>query len=71
MLPNRGRPPRRASFIASMVTAFGTSGANGKAFSCATLVSSSRTASDTVSPIAASTAAASSFTAPSTRAWTS
>ena len=54
-----------------MVTALGTSGANGSAFSCATLVSNSRTASDTVSPIAANTAAASSFTAPSTRAWTS
>ena len=28
---NRGCPPRQATFIASMVTALGTSGANGKA----------------------------------------
>ena len=35
----------RASFIASMVTAFGISGANGSAPSCATRVSSSRAAS--------------------------
>jgi len=31
--------PRLASFIASIVAALGTSGANGSAFSCATLVS--------------------------------
>ena len=36
-LSNRGRPPLRASFIASIVTAFGISGSNGNAFSCANL----------------------------------
>ena len=51
-----------------MVTALGISGAKGRAFSLATLVSSNRTASDTVKPMAASTVAASSLTAPSIRA---
>ena len=47
-LANCGRLPWRAPFIASMVAALATSGANGRAFSPATLVSSNRTASETV-----------------------
>ena len=50
-LSNWDKPPFRASFIASMVTVFGIRGANGSAFSRATLVSNNRTASDRVSPI--------------------
>jgi hypothetical protein len=56
--------------MASIVSALGTSGSNGKALSRATRVSIRRTASETVSPIAASTVAASSFTAPSIRVCT-
>ena len=59
------------SFMAAMVAALGTSGANGNAFSRATRVSRRRTASEMVRPIAARTAAASSLISPSTRAWTS
>lgn len=61
----------RASFIAAMVVSFGVSGSNGDAFSRATRVSINRTASETVSPIAANTVAASSFTVPSIQVWTS
>src|SRR6218665_229371 len=63
--------PARASFIAWIVIAFGISGSKGSALSCATFVSSSRTASDTVRPIAARTEAASALIAPSMRACTS
>jgi len=52
-------PPRRAAFIAAMVSALGFSGSNGRAFSAATRTSSRRKASDTVSPIFFSAAAAS------------
>ena len=45
--------------MASIVVALGIRGSKGKALSWATLVSISRTASDTVNPMAARTAAAS------------
>ncbi len=64
-------PTLRASSIAAIVSAFGRSGSNGKALSCATRVSIRRTASDTVSPIVASTAEAWSFTLPLMRVCTS
>ena len=70
-MAKRGSLPLRASFIASMVVAFGISGSKGSALSWAPFVSSSRTASDTVRPIAARTAAASSLIAPSMRVCTS
>ncbi|PAV66372.1 hypothetical protein WR25_04291 [Diploscapter pachys] len=67
---NDFKPPRRASFIASIVVVFGTNGSKGKAFSRATRVNMIRKASDTVSPIAASTTVASSFICSSMRART-
>ncbi len=63
----RGSPPARASRMAAIVVSFGTSGSNGRAFSRATRVSMRRTASDTVMPMEASTAAASSLVAGSIR----
>ncbi|MNR65139.1 hypothetical protein D3C85_1880590 [compost metagenome] len=53
-----------------MVVVFGISGSNGKAFSRATRVNMMRKASDTVSPIAASTTVASSLMCSSIRART-
>jgi hypothetical protein len=51
--------PARAARIAAIVVSFGISGSKDSALSRAIFVSISRTASDTVSPLAASTAAAS------------
>jgi hypothetical protein len=65
-----GKLPARASRIAATVLALGTKGSKGKTWSCATLVSIIRTASDTVKPIAASAAAASSRMALLIRVWT-
>jgi len=56
--------------MASMVSAFGTSGSKGSALSAAMRIIISRKASDTVRPMAASTAAASFFTRSSMRART-
>src|SRR6266481_8125208 len=66
----RRSPARRAAFIASMVSSLGTSGSNGSAFSLAILIIIRRKASDTVRPIAASTAAASFLMRSSMRART-
>src|SRR5437867_11006551 len=56
--------------MASMVSALGTSGSNGRAFSRAMRTNRRRKASDTVKPMAARTAAASSLIASSIRART-
>src|SRR6266851_4958740 len=56
--------------MAAMVSALGTSGSNGRAFSRAMRTNRSRKASDTVKPMAARTAAASSLIASSIRART-
>src|SRR5208337_681258 len=53
--------PRRAAFIAATVLAFGIRGSNGSALSVAIRTIIMRKASDTVRPIAPSTAAASSL----------
>src|ERR1700722_4085562 len=71
MLVARGRVSVCASRIAAIVVVLATKGSNGRALSPAILVSSSRTASDTVRPIAAKTAAASFLISPSTRVVTS
>jgi hypothetical protein len=71
MLLARGKFPARDSLMAATVAAFGINGSNGKACSRATRVSIRRTASDTVSPIAASTAAASALMVASMRVCTS
>ncbi len=65
-----GRPPRRASFIAAMVSSLGTSGSKGSFFSLAMRVIMMRKASYTVSPIAANTSLASSLMRSSMRART-
>ena len=51
--------PRRAAFIASIVSALGASGSKGSAFSIAIRIIIMRKASETVSPMDASTASAS------------
>src|ERR1700722_17482381 len=56
--------------MASTVSAFGTKASEGEALSLAIRIIIKRKASDTVSPIVASTAAASSFTRSSIRART-
>jgi hypothetical protein len=56
--------------MAEMVSALGTSGSKGSAFSAATRLNSSRNASDSESPIVANTAAASVLVASSMRART-
>ncbi len=69
-LPGLTSSPRRAAFIAAMVSALGFRGSNGRDFSATTRTSSRRKASDTVSPIFFRAAAASFFVRGSMRART-
>src|SRR4029077_3857757 len=67
---NDGRLPLRASCIAVAVAAFGTFTSKGRAFSTATRVNRTRTASDTDNPMAANVLAARVLIRFSTRTWT-
>ncbi len=64
------RAPRRAAFMASIVSALGTRGSEGKALSLAIRIIIKAKASDPARPMLARTAAASSLTRPSIRART-
>lgn len=65
--PNERSPPRRASSTAARVVALGTFTSKGSAFSAATRVRRTRTASEMESPMSARAFSAFAFTFSSSR----